>query len=169
MISLGFDESYTQIGVSVVEGKNSKNAKLLFYNSYNYKNCKNKSEKRKFVKKLVKKLIEKYNPDIILVERIRTFSQNFISVPYIKTTGALIATIVDTCYPKEVYSVDTRSWKSRICGSASGMHRADKGVSVRYVMKRFDLTLNDDTADAICIALYGLDFKKNKNLLKVEE
>lgn len=169
MISLGFDESYTRIGVSIVKGNNSKDAKILYYNSFDYNGCKNKSEKRRFVKRLTKKILAVYNPDVIIVERIRTFSQNFLSIPYIKTTGALIATIVDTAYPRKVYSADTRSWKSRICGNASGMHKADKGVSVRYIIKRFNLTLNDDAADAICIALYGLDFEKNKRLLKVEE
>ena len=163
MISIGIDQSYTRIGIAIVESP----GKLVSYNSYNYKGLKKKSEKRAFVKKLVKYAVKKYKPDVIVVERIRTFSQGIISTGYIKSTGALIATIVDAVFPNhEVFSADTRSWKARICGGSSGMHHADKGVSVRFVRKRFNIETNDDEADAICIALYGLSFKK---LCKKEE
>ena len=40
MISLGFDESYTRIGVSIVKGNNSKDAKILYYNSFDYNDAK---------------------------------------------------------------------------------------------------------------------------------
>lgn len=171
MRCLGIDQSYTQLGISLVEGNSIKDGKIVQVKWYNYKGMKSKSEKRKFVRKLVKHAIKKYNPDVILVERIRTFSQKFISTAYIKTTGALIGTIVDAAYPNKVYSIDTRCWKSRVCGSSKGMHKADKGVSVRYVMKRFGTVYNDDAADAICIALAGLNFDKlmKSKLLKEED
>ena len=171
MICLGIDQSYTQIGISIAQGSSIDDGELLLVRWYNYKGLKDKTQKRRFVAKLIKKLIEKFNPDIIVVERIRLFSQGNVSINYMKCTGALIATIVDASYPKKVYSADTRSWKSRVCGKASGMHAGDKGVSVRYIRIRFDLDLNDDAADAICIALYGLEANKfiKSKLLKKEE
>lgn len=171
MISLAFDQSYTKTGVSVVEGNCIDDGKILFKKAFDFKGMKKKTEKRRFIAKVAKKLIEKYNPDIILVERVRMYSQGYVSTNFIKTQAALIAAIVDKVYPRDVYSVDTRSWKSKVCGSSKGMHRADKGVSVRYIMMRYGITVNDDVADAICIALYGLnkaEFLKKK-LLKKEE
>lgn len=167
MVSLGIDQSYTRIGIAVTKSP----GEIVSYKSYAYKGLKSKSEKRVFVSKLVKFAIEKYSPDVILVERIRTFSQGFLSTKYIKATGALIGTIVDAAFPKEVWSTDTRSWKSRVCGSSRGMHDADKGVSVRFVRKQFGLETNDDEADAICISLHGLNFKSlmKQELLKREE
>ena len=162
MVSLGIDQSYTQIGLAITESPD----KLISYNSYNYKGLKSKSEKRAFVKKLVRFAVKKYSPDIVVVERIRTFSQGFISTNYIKTTGALIASIVDEVFPEKVWSADTRSWKARICGGSKGMHAADKGVSVRFVKGEYNIEVNDDVADAICISLYGLKFP---TLLKKEE
>lgn len=167
MISLGIDQSYTQLGIALTEAP----GKLISYKSYNYKGLKSKSEKRLFVRKLVGYAIKKYAPDVIVVERIRTFSQGFISTGYIKATGALIGTIVDVAYPQPVWSADTRSWKSRVCGSSKGMHNADKGVSVRFIREKFGLETNDDEADAICISLHGLNFEKlvALKLLKKEE
>ena len=162
MVSLGIDQSYTQIGIAVTEAPNI----LLAHKSYSYKGLKSKSEKRLFVRKLIKYAISKYAPDIIVVQRIRTFSQGFISTAYIKATGALIGAIVDEAFPKQVWSADTRSWKSRICGSSKGLHAADKGVSVRFIRNKYGVEVNDDEADAICISLYGLGFKE---LLKKEE
>lgn len=170
-VCIGIDQSYTQIGIAIVEGPSTNKGKVIAYNSYKYKGMKLKSEKRKFVSRLVAHAVKKFNPDVILVERIRTFSQGFISTAYIKTTGALIGSIVDTVYPIKVWSADTRSWKSHVCGSSKGMHKADKGVSVRFVRDKFGIETNDDEADAICIALYGLNFNKlmEAKLLKLEE
>lgn len=150
---LGIDQSYTNFGIAIVEIKGEK-IEVINVKSFNYKGKKSKTEKRLFIAKLIKNAVKKYNPDYILVERIRQFSQNFISMRYIKATASLIGTIIDSCYPKPVYSVDTRSWKSRVCGSSKGVKRADKGVSVRFVKRRFGLELNDDEADALCIACY---------------
>lgn len=169
MICLGIDESYTNFGISVIEGTSIANGKIKKVKSYNYKGLKSKTEKRKFISKLMKHAIEKYNPDIIMVERIRLFSKGFLSKNYLITTGALIATIVDAAFPQKVYSVDTRCWKSRVIGNSKG----SKQVSVKYVYGRYGKKLNDDAADAVCIGLFGLEYKKwlseSKPLIKEEK
>lgn len=168
MICLGIDQSFTQTGIAVVQGNSSNDAELLFCDSINFSGCHSKTESRNEIKKYISDLTKKYNCDIICCERIRLFSQKFISQDYIKSTASLIACIVDVLYPHTIYSVDTASWKARICGHKKGNKKGDKDVSVRYIFNRFNMVLNDDTADAICIALYGLDYEKNKKLLKVE-
>jgi Holliday junction resolvasome RuvABC endonuclease subunit len=172
MIALGIDQSFTNIGVAVVEGDSIDNAKILLVRSYNYKGLKSKTEKRAFVSRLVKHIIEKFHPNVIGVERVRLFSQGNISMATIVAHSTLIATIVDSVWPQKVYSYDTRSWKSHVCGNSHGIHNADKGVSVRYVHQRFgeDIGKNDDETDAICQAIYLLEGKKwlKKGILKEE-
>lgn len=165
MISLGIDESYKNFGIAVVNSKKE----ILQVKSFAFKGLKSKTEKRQFVAKLIKVAIEKYNPDIIVVERVRLFSQKFLSRNYIKATSALIAVIVDNAFPRKVFSADTRSWKSRICGSSKGEFKGDKQVSVKYINRVYKSELNDDEADAVCIALYGLLYESNKKLFALEE
>ena len=157
MISLGIDESYTNLGIAVTEGTCISDGQIVKVNSYNFKGLKSKTEKRNFVRGLVKHSIEKYKPDVIIVERIRVHSQGFIGInTYIKNTAPLVAVIVDESFPQEVYSVDTRSWKFRVIGSSKG----GKKVSTNYIKQRYDRKLNDDAADAVCISLFGLEKDK---------
>lgn len=160
MISLGIDQSYKNFGIAIVNSEKE----ILRVKSFNFKGAKSKTEKRRFVAKLIKLAIEKYKPDIIVVERIRLFSQKFLSRDYIKATSALISVIVDVAFPKQVFSADTRSWKSKICGTSKG----DKSVSVKYIKRVYNIDLNDDEADAVCIALYGLTYEINKKLFALE-
>lgn len=95
--------------------------------SVNYKYCKNNSEKRTVLTNVLSEIMDKVeqleggsNP-LVIVERIRLRSQNFLSEAYIKATGALIANIIDFFHYRNeipVYSVDTRSWKSQVVGDS---------------------------------------------------
>lgn len=118
MIVIGIDQSYTRTGITVLKDK-----QILMMKSLNFQDCKNNTEKREVLKNYLGTLIvnEIYDEDItIITERIRLRSQGFLSEAYIKSTGALIATIIDVAeiYGIPVYSVDTRSWKSQIVGSS---------------------------------------------------
>ncbi len=124
-IVIGIDHSYTRTGITILQDK-----KILRMKSINFEECKNNTEKRLVIytyletifKRRLKKQIEQNNV-IIITERIRLRSQGFLSEVYIKSTGALIATIIDIArlYNVPVYSVDTRSWKSQIIGDSKPM------------------------------------------------
>ena len=156
---LGIDESYTRTGLAVVQNIDSAET-LLHADSLDFKHIKTKTEKRFLVKKTVRQLIEAYEPKIVICEKIRTFSQGFISKSYMSATGALIATIVDICFKYDipVYSVDTRSWKSKVVGTSKHKTKNKKLETMEFVKAKFgfDVNNNDDMADAICIALYPL-------------
>lgn len=118
---IGIDQSYTRTGITVLCDKE-------IFEMYNidFKGCKTNTDKRRVLREQLSKVIEtireesdEYTPDII-TERIRLRSQGFLSENYLKATGALIATIIDTAdyYMCPVYSVDTRAWKSAIVGSS---------------------------------------------------
>lgn len=178
-IVIGVDQSYTRTGISVgVDGK------LVKVTSLSFKGLKTPSEKRNELRRVINLLLSKSlnraSEVVILCERIRTFSQGAqgkggfgLRPDYIKSTGALIAVLVDTAfeYNVKVYSVDTRSWKSRIVGTSKG----GKMPTVKYVQSLgFDLYLrtnkkgekvyDDDGADSACIALYGFLPEKDQKL-----
>ena len=108
-----------------------------------------------------------------------------------------ILLIVDTAYQHDVpvYSVDTRSWKSKVFGNSKtdavkykNFEKPEKAAAILFVKsKGFDVTIknkdgsykihkrgknagkvfyDDDAADSGCIALYA--FVNNPNL-KLEE
>ena len=116
-IIIGIDRSYTRTGITVLKDK-----KLHSMKSLDFKGCKNNTEKRELLSDVLESLINEADSDNIkiITERIRLRSQGFLSEAYIKSTGALIATIIDVAdtYDIPVYSVDTRSWKSQIVGNS---------------------------------------------------
>lgn len=122
-IVIGIDQSYTRTGITVLEDK-----KILGMHSVNFDGCKTNTEKREHLKHLIESLFDNYNIDNVMVitERIRLRSQGFLSESYIKSTGALIATIIDVfaTYDIPVYSVDTRSWKSQIIGNSKPLENS---------------------------------------------
>lgn len=190
-IVIGIDQSYNNTGISVAA-----DGKLKKVTSISFEGCQNKSDKRFLLRNkltcLLDKMLHRGNLITIICERIRTFSGGFLSTDYIKSTGALIATIVDVAseYHVRVYSVDTRSWKSAIVGTSKGDETGNKGPTIEYVRKLgFEesilvplkrakkgsfvrdgahYTWNDDAADSACIALYGF-IPKSQRKLKLEE
>lgn len=122
-IVIGIDQSYTRTGITVLEDK-----KILGMHSVNFDGCKTNTEKREHLKHFIESLFDNYNIDNVMVitERIRLRSQGFLSEFYIKSTGALIATIIDifATYDIPVYSVDTRSWKSQIVGNSKPLENS---------------------------------------------
>lgn len=181
-IIIGIDQAYTRTGISIVA-----DGELIKVKSISFKGCRNKIEKRKHLRNILDILLSNLSKKAILVaiyvERIRTFSQGQgkkggfgLRPSYLKSTGALIGMIVDKAseYNVQVYSVDTRSWKSKVIGTSKG----GKQPAVDLIQsKGFDLFLrenkkgekiyDDDAADSACIALYGfIDAKQQKLLLE---
>ena len=120
-IVIGIDQSYTRTGITVLRDE-----QILMIESINFERCRNNTEKRERIKRklneIMLEMLHKYPYDdrCVITERIRLRSQGFLSESYIKSTGALIATIIDEAeaFNVPVYSVDTRSWKSQIVGSS---------------------------------------------------
>lgn len=115
---IGIDQSYKRTGITILKDK-----QIVEMFSLNYENCKNNSEKRTVLENILQELMFNHNiaNPLVIVERIRLRSQGFLSEAYIKSTGALIATIIDFFYYYNkipVYSVDTRAWKSAIVGDS---------------------------------------------------
>lgn len=189
---IGLDQSYANTGICVcVDGK-VKYIGHIDFNKVTTKGAKRQILAKK-LDKLINKCIKLYGADniAIIVERIRTLTAgNQFRPTVIKAAAAMMAYIVDTAakYDIIVYSVDTRAWKSAILGTSKPVFEPIEGVtdpqkfgSVRKVVemgyrdkiyrpikskgsKAFKL--DDDAADATCIALYGYIYKK---FLEIEQ
>lgn len=196
-IVIAFDQSYTATGFSLAADN-----QLKICTSLNFKGLKTKSQKRREVSRVLGLLLiknaHKAKEVVVHVERIRTFNNaqrggaakgggfGGINPNYMKATGALIGTIVDTAaeFGVPVYSIDTRSWKSQVVGSSKARKTKDgkrdaKGETIEFVERLgFDMFIrtnkngkdlyDDDAADSGCIALYGFIPKSNQKL-KIEE
>ena len=171
---IGIDESYKRTGISIAA-----DGQLLKVTSIPFRSSDCPSVKRKklsnIIYQIISKNVSKSHEMFIIVERIRTFSQGFLSTNYIKATAALIATIVDTAYEFNVpvYSVDTRSWKAKIVGTSKpkgkGKNKDTKAPTLEYIKKLgFNVGDDSDAADSACIALYGF-LPKNMQNLKIEK
>lgn len=176
MTIIGLDTSYTRTGISVaIDGK------LEVVRSIKFTKCKSKPEKRRKLKQRLKHYIELYNPDYIVIERTRQFSTNgkqqFFQMPMIKAGISLLTVVIDVAFEKgiPVYSVDTRSWKSKVVGTSK--HKGDKKQpTIDFVESLgFDMCGDDDAADSACIALFKwyserkIGEEQTIKLLKLEE
>lgn len=194
-IVIGIDQSYADTGVSICVDGQLKNLSHI-----NFPSNATNSLKRQIINSrldaLIDRMKQKTKELVIIIERIRLKSDGFINIDYIKSIGALNATIVDvaTKHEIEVYSVDTRAWKSQIVGTSKPLPNKygfdpKKWPTIQYIIKQgFEeyikipvskqkkkavieqdgerYTYNDNIADSACIALYG--FRGNYDKLKRE-
>lgn len=176
---IGVDLSYSRTGISVCT-----KGKVRLLKSVNFTKVKTRTNKRYLVRDVLKKIIQsclkKYSPEeiVIITERIRTFtSADSLRPSVIKAHAAMLAYIVDTGieFGIKTYTVDTRSWKSKVLGTSVPLIEPLEGVKnpqkIASVKKAIELGFkqeisvytgngarftgyNDDMADALCISLY---------------
>lgn len=118
-ICIGIDQSYQNTGISITADGKLIKVKSVWLDKY-----KNNSEKRDKLRKVLDKILQNCVNNsksvVCIFERIRLQSKGFINIDYIKSIGALNSVIVDVChsYLIDVYSVDTRCWKSQVVGTS---------------------------------------------------
>lgn len=102
-------------------------------------------------RRIVRYYLSQFDPDFVILEKVRLFHKGFINVDVIKRLGGLTYLIIDS-FDCPIYEIDVRSWKSVILGKAN----SDKNLAINYVYKKYGVWTNDNLADAICIAECGL-------------
>lgn len=120
-LSVGIDQSYARTGVSIAA-----DGKLVACSSIDFEGCSCKAEKRELLSERLDAYLKKIDSKIkpvdraVVIERTRQFSDGFVSMPYIKSLGALNATISDAAYRNgwRCYSIDTRAWKHAVVGTS---------------------------------------------------
>lgn len=153
-IIIGLDQSYKNTGVTIICDDIIKQIKSIRLDKYA-----NNSERRRALRQklnsLLRLIVEKSDKQTCIIERIRLQSQGFINIDYIKSIGALNATIIDCCskYGIKVYSVDTRCWKAQVIGTSKPMLNKfgvppEKWPTVKWV-------INKGFKDSILVPVYG--------------
>lgn len=158
---VGIDQSYSNLGLSVV-----KNGSLASVTSFKLSKFgatyAGRVAARELFREALRALTNKHKPDIIVMERIRLVNKWGINKHDIITMSQLITTVLDESYPIPVVSVDTRSFKAKVLGNAS----ANKEDAIKFIKDKFDLEVDHDSAEAICIALYVWEKKPKLEIEK---
>lgn len=192
---IGIDQSYKYTGVSL-----SGDGKLLKIAGTDLSKYQTKSDKRKalslYLSEVLYKIDGKYISIECIIERIRLRSEGFLNINYIKSIGALNGAIIDTLRASgvyDIYSVDTRAWKSQVVGTSkpelNNFGVPDKKYpTVKWVINQgfenqilekvkgrktkgtfikngIKYRYNDDKADSAAISMFGFIGKRN-NLQK---
>lgn len=195
-IIVGIDQSYNNTGISLAA-----DGKLVKVRSLQLSKFKTNSDKRRALANtldgLLRSVCGKADSIVCIIERIRLCSQGFLNIDYIKSIGALNSIVVDKFheYGIEVYSVDTRCWKSQVIGTSKPLANSygvpdEKWPTVKWLLKQgWENSLliqvegrktkgtftrqgkkymyNNDAADSAGIAMFG--FVGDKQKLQLEK
>lgn len=126
LICIGVDQSYARTGISI-----SRHGRLVVVSSVDLAGMDKHDARRLVCDRIISYasiVMRKGEPLMVLMERIRLFSQNFVSVPYILSMGAMNSAILDAIRDEEdwlgiprgtveVCTVDTRTWKRGVVGT----------------------------------------------------
>ena len=125
---VGIDQSYKRTGISV-----SCDGTLKLVRSYDLHKMSKHDARAEIAKQAdaaVKSALSKSEHVVVLLERIRLFSQQFISMPYILSMGMMNGAVYDNLaynfkdYMKsgklEIMTVETRAWKKAVVGTTKG-------------------------------------------------
>lgn len=149
---VGIDQSYVRTGISLtVDGL------LVAVTSVDLSHYESKRDKRMIVSTKARNAVQACFSHgcqnvIVLLERIRLFSKDFISQPYIMSMGAMNACISDKVYSSfplqattgmlEVMSVETRAWKASVVGTIKKRENnfgvpPEKWPTVQYIYTKY--------------------------------
>lgn len=149
---IGVDQSYKRTGISL-----SIDGRLMMVTSVDLSHYPEKRDCRVIVSSSVQKVVSKcfskgVDNVLVLLERIRLFSKDFISQPYIMSMGAMNAAVADKValsFPNElsegrleIMSVETRAWKSAVVGTIKKQENnfgvpPEKWPTVNYILTKY--------------------------------
>lgn len=149
---IGVDQSYKRTGISL-----SIDGRLMMVTSVDLSHYPEKRDCRVIVSNSVQKVVSKcfskgIDNVLVLLERIRLFSKDFISQPYIMSMGAMNAAVADKValsFPNElsegrleIMSVETRAWKSAVVGTIKKQENnfgvpPEKWPTVNYILTKY--------------------------------
>ena len=156
MIIIGIDPGTTQIGFGVIRNESN------YFESLDYGIIRNIGKDKLFdyknTAKELSRLIKKYNPDVASVERLFFFKNQKTVMAVSEMRGVIMLTLANHNLP--VFEFTPLQVKQ----SLSGYGRADKNQiqrMVRLILGIKEEIKPDDAADALAIAICGVNNKMN--------
>lgn len=173
MIVIGIDlGNKSRNSIAVME-----NDKLLDWSRLHFKDSKSAWYHRKKIVEQIQDYIDKYNltkEDYLLFEQI-FFSRGLSRMANVTSMAFLQATIINEFSDKiSISEVHVQSWKSKVLGSRSATKedavalveknypQVDLNILIPHKRKDDEYVKDNDTADAICLGLYGMLADKKK-------
>ena len=109
-------------------------------------------EKISNLKQQIISLIDKYQPDYFILEDIQYQSNPKVYKTLAELLGVLENYYYETQKPYRV--VPSSTWRTRYLG-IKGVRLEAKKATMDYVQKKYNICVDNDTADAIGLAEYG--------------
>ena len=159
MIILGIDPGIARMGWGVVEDTRGK-ARAIAYGCFETKKNMEQPERLKAVHDELTKVIKKYKPERIAVEKL-FFSKN---VKTALTVGEARGVIMLTCAELNVpvVEISPKEVKQTLTGYGSaGKKQMQRMIQLMLGLK--EMPKPDDAADALAIAIAGSRIREYKN------
>lgn len=144
---IAFDQATEKFGISIFE-----NNKLIFYSLMSFSGplILRLTKIRKFVKDTI---IKNWEPDLVIMEDIQ-YQQNGILT--FKVLSMLLGILQELFYEEgiEFECVSPNVWR-KYSGTNGKNRKEEKLLSIAKVKEKFNITVQDDIAEAILIGSYG--------------
>lgn len=115
----------------------------------------------------VQELVTEYDIDKIIIEEVRPDTSNPKTLKALMwLQGALAIMMHDNFPTTEIEYIYPSSWRAAIgIRSGRGIKRESlKQADIDFIKKKYDINVNDDIADAICIGLAQFYEKDNNEI-----
>lgn len=168
---LSIDQSLNCSGYCICESDNLNLIKCTFYKPKYVKSVeKNVKFFDKYVKSVEKmykicvffnQIIQEENIDLVLLEDV----QSQLSIKTFKLLAMLLGALIEVVNENqcEYMIIPPATWR-KILNPKKGMKRKElKELSKQYVRDRFNLEVNDDVADSICMLCYFIENYEEEN------
>lgn len=144
---LGLDTSTTSTGYAVID-----NGKILCYGTIKPPKDYELLDKIIYIEKEVKELLSKKKVEFVVVEELSVMRNGNIT----KALAGLLYHLLVEFQKRELLVVKPRPSEWRAICHIKGKKREElKQSAINYVQQKYNIIVNDDEADAICIAEYG--------------
>ena len=152
MVILGIDASSQKTGLALYNKGLVGHALLDF--SYNREYM----ERFKLMAKGIHRYIEDNRPDVVYAEDTWEKGGGFNNTATLKKLSYLLGAVMYMCSERNVpfNFIYPSEWRKVIGFKTGGLKRDElKRLSIDYVAENYGMDVNDDVADAICIAEAG--------------
>ncbi len=149
MVILGIDPGYGRLGYALLE-KNDKEERLIDYSCIETSSKKKKEERFLKISEKLEKIINKYKPDILAIEKLYFTTNQKTALTVSEVRGIIIYIALKN--KMKIVEYTPLEVKTAVCGYGKAPKEQVKSM-VQILIKTPKEIKLDDTADAIALCL----------------
>lgn len=152
MVILGIDSSTTSTGWAVIDTKFDNELRLIDYGVIKPKQDET-IDRIIYISNELKEVLRNFRPEFVVIEEMNVTR----NMKTIRALSGLITTIEVMLRNRQALYVKLTpsQWRSSVGIQCKNERNILKGASAEYVREHYNENVNDDEADAICIAEAG--------------